>query len=95
MANGDNTVINNALPENSFFSELYNRTTELPIKANSGNECISIDMRNCSKCFLTNIEELFENNPDKLRLLVRGLDYYVEVLNKDKSIHAYQKSIRG
>lgn len=91
----NNQFIENDFSENSFLAELYERTTELPIKANNGNHCISIDMRSCSPSFQGNIEEFINNNSDKFRLLVTGPDYYVEVLHKDTYFHAYEKSLRG
>lgn len=82
----------NTFTDNSFLQELYNRTTQIPIKSNNNHECISVDMRNSSKEFVAKSEKFFERNANKFRILIRGIDLYIEVVCGDTFLEAYKKS---
>lgn len=75
----------------SFWDELYQRTTPLPFRAGNGNQCIAVDLRNCSQDFLRKVEDCFAGERGSFRLIGRGLDYYLEVLDRDTFLNAYQK----
>ena len=76
----------------SFVNILYMRSTLAPIKTEQENECILVNMRDCSNDFLRDAEVFFAKS-DRFQVHIRGLDYYVEVLNGDSFTEAYNKSI--
>jgi hypothetical protein len=49
-------------------------------------------MRNSSKEFVAKSEKFFERNANKFRVLVRGLDLYIEVVGGDTFLEAYKES---
>lgn len=76
----------------SLISHLYERSSLAPIKTEKGNECILVDMSGCSEEFLRDAEAFFAN-PERFQILIRGADYYVEVLQGDSFTEAYNKSM--
>ena len=77
-----------------FLSELYKKTTPLPFVAENGNQCVCINLSNCTQAFLRNLEQFIADNPNQFRLVARGLDYYLEILGRETFSIAYQKSYR-
>ncbi len=80
------------LHNTSFINKLYMRSTLVPVKTGQGNECILVDLKDCSTSFLQDADSFFVGS-DRFRLLIRGVEYYVEVLYGDSFGAAYQKSI--
>jgi len=79
MLKDDGKLFERTLSKNPFLSELYRRTERLPFKSESGNELISIDAKGSSKEFVRKLEVFVDAK--SFKLLVRGSDYYLEVLN--------------
>jgi len=78
----------------SFFKELLDRTSTVPVKTDSKNECVCVDMSNSSKDFIINSERFLKMHTDKFRVIARSLDLYVEIKNGETSIHAYEKACK-
>ena len=76
----------------SLISHLYKRSDLAPVKTGQGNECILVNLSNCSKDFLLNTERFFITS-SRFKILIRGIDYYIEVLDGDKFADAYNKSM--
>ena len=93
MAKTDHMLAEENFSKNPFLLELYNKTKPVPVRGENGNQCVRIDTRNCSREFVRRLEAYISANPDKLRLVIRGLDYYLEILSKDSFTVAYQKCI--
>ena len=94
MARSAKKMMDGAISETPFLSELYKKTKPLPFVAENGNQCVCINLSNCSRSFLAKLEEFISENPDQFRLVARGLDYYLEILGKETYSTAYQKSFR-
>lgn len=92
MGRSMNKTSDTSFAGNSFLAELYNKTKPLPFRTESGNECVSINMTGCSKSFLRSLENFITDNSDHFRLVVRGVDYYLEILGRESFTSAYQKS---
>lgn len=73
-------------------NKLYKRSTLAPIKTNQGNECILIDLSDCAHDFLRFAEDFFAES-ERFQLMIKGMDYYVEVLHGDSFSEAYRKSL--
>ena len=69
----------------SLISHLHKRSSLAPIKTVQGNECILVNMSGCS-------EEFFANS-ERLQILIRGAEYYVEVFKGVSFTEAYNKSM--
>jgi len=78
MVNDDTKMREMELSDEQFLSELYRRTSLLPFKSESGNEFISINTKDCANGFLQKVEILAGSK--NFKLLIRGTDYYLEVL---------------
>lgn len=65
-----------------FLDELQSRIKPLPIKSSNGNNCICIDMQNCSTDFLTCADEFIEKNAKHFKLHTKGETCYVEIISK-------------
>jgi hypothetical protein len=76
----------------SLINHLYKRSSLAPIKTRAGNECVLVNMSGCSEKFLREAEAFFDN-PEQFRILIRGADYYVEVLKGVSFSEAYNKSM--
>lgn len=72
---------NPTYPESIFFLELHQRLKPLPVKSDTGNECISIEMDDCIADFQKRTEEFLLENADCLKLIMKGREYYVEVVD--------------
>jgi hypothetical protein len=72
-----------------FLIELHSRIGFLPIESSIGNNCISIDMTNCSDHFLTLAEIFIADNSEFFKLAVKGQVYYLEVLKFPTFVDAY------
>ena len=79
------------LTSSSFINNLYKRSTLAPIKTKQENECILVNMSDCSNDFLRSAEVFFAES-SLFQILIRGSDYYIEVLNGDSFSEAYNKS---
>jgi len=79
------------LTSSSFINNLYKRSTLAPIKTKQENECILVNMSDCSNDFLRSAETFFAES-NLFQILIRGSDYYIEVLNGDSFSEAYNKS---
>lgn len=77
---------------NILIYELYNRSTLAPVKSKRGNDCILVNMNNCSHDFQKSVEA-FLSESDRFLIHVRGLEYYVEVLNGESFTEAFNKSM--
>ena len=82
----------NSTSENHFLSELFDKSSPLPFKSENGNECICINLYGCSKDFLSMLEGFLKDNRDQFRLVARGIDYYLEILDQESFLAACQKS---
>ena len=79
------------LTSSSFINDLYKRSTLAPIKTKQENECVLVNMSDCSNEFLRDAETFFAES-GRFKILIRGLECYVEVLNGDSFTEAYNKS---
>lgn len=79
------------LTSSSFISNLYKRSNLAPIKTKQENECVLVNMSDCSNDFLRSAEVFFAES-GLFQILIRGSDYYIEVLNGDSFSEAYNKS---
>lgn len=77
---------------NILIYELLKRSTPAPVKTKRGNDCILVDMSDCSHGFQKAVEAFFAES-DRFRIHVRGLEYYVEVLHGDSFAEAFNKSM--
>lgn len=77
-----------------FQIELHSRINILPIKSTSGNYCISINMQCCSGDFIMATDEFLETNSKVYNLLIKGEEYYIEVLNYDTLINVRKSQHR-
>lgn len=89
--------VNQGLRENdqilcSFINHLYKRSSLAPVKTEQGNQCIVVNMGDCSQDFLLGAEDFFVKS-ERFQILIKGKDYYVEVLNGDSFTDAYNESI--
>jgi hypothetical protein len=76
----------------SLIKHLYKRSSLAPVKTEQGNECIVVNMDECSQDFLLGAEDFFVNS-ERFQILIMGKDYYVEVLNGDSFTNAYNESM--
>lgn len=76
----------------SFLKELLSRTSTVPVKSDSKNECVCVDMSNSSKEFIINSERFLEMHPDRFRVIARSLDLYLEIKNGETCLLAYEKA---
>lgn len=76
----------------SLINHLYKRSTLAPVKTEQGNECILVNMDDCSRDFLLGAEDFFVNS-ERFKILIKGVDYYVEVLNGASFNDAYNESM--
>ena len=77
-----------------FLKELLSRTSTVPVKTGSKDECVCVDMSNSSKDFIINSERFLEMHPDRFRVIARSLDLYLEVKNGETCMLAYQKACK-
>ena len=76
----------------SLIGHLNKRSSLVPIKTEQGNECILVNMNDCSQDFLLGAEDFFINS-EQFQILIKGKEYYVEVLNGDSYANAYNDSM--
>ena len=79
--------------EDSFLHELYLNATLLPFRSENDHQCICINTRNSSRAFINTLEAYISAHPNYLRLVVRGLDYYLEVLDSGTFVEAYENGV--
>ena len=76
----------------SLINHLYKKSSLAPVKTGQGNECVIVDMSDCSQDFLLAAENFFVDSK-RFQILIRGEDYYVEVLNGDSYADVYIESM--
>ena len=74
-----------------FISELYKRTSDAPIKATDGSRFIAVDLRGSSREFSFRATLFLEDNPEIFRILIRGHELYVELLDGHSLVDACQE----
>jgi hypothetical protein len=87
-----NNLSENEFFDNYFLLELFKRTSLLPFKSDEGNDFITVDIRNCTEEFLSKAESLFSSK-HRIKIHVKGSEYYLEVLHGDSFFNAYKKLI--
>ena len=87
-----NDLSENEFLDNHFLLELFKRTSLLPFKSEEGNDFISVDIRNCTDEFLSKAESLFSSK-HRIKIHVKGSEYYLEVLHGESFFNAYKKLI--
>lgn len=77
---------------NDFLQEMVKRTSPVPFDLNSQNECVRIDMTQCSKEFILQSEHFLQGHKDRFNIIVRGIDLYLEIKNGDSFHDAFEKA---
>lgn len=82
--------VENDYSDGVFFMELHRRIRPLPIRSSSGNECVSIVMTGSAREFQVRTEEFISCHSDCFHLMVKGQEYYVELVDFEHFVARYE-----